>query len=157
MGASELLIRHVMYEAIQYSSYKTGRGQFVSQAIIEKKRLCYKAFDQTQVFPLAEQALAFLSQNNFLQDQLLNTQNSHWFAVSPKYVLGGTKIMYPVSFIVFGRIANDGNIMPTFIVPLGLKLNREAYIKWLEEVVLLQVKRVSVGSPCVWQQDPAPC
>lgn len=42
---------------------------------------------------------------------------------------------------VFGVITSNGDIMPPF--------NTEAYIKFLEEVVLPRVKRVGAGRPYV--------
>ncbi|XP_052832535.1 uncharacterized protein LOC128250757 [Octopus bimaculoides] len=54
-------------------------------------------------------------------------------------------------------ITSDGDVMLPFIFPHGLRINMEAYIKCLEEVVLSWVKRVAVRRPYVWQQDSAPC
>ena len=38
-----------------------------------------------------------------------------------------------------------------------IRLNKETFIKCLEEVVLPWIERLAAGRPCVWQQDSAPC
>ena len=38
--------------------------------------------------------------------------------------------------MVFGVVTSDGDVMPPFIFPHGLRLNMEANIKCLEELVL---------------------
>lgn len=58
---------------------------------------------------------------------------------------------------MFGVTTSDGNTMLPFILLQGLRPNMEAYIKCLEEVVLLWVKKVAVERPYVWQQASAPC
>ena len=45
------------------------------------------------------------------------------------------KIKYSVLIIVFRKVTSNGDIRPTVIFPRGLRLNTEAYIKYLEEVV----------------------
>ena len=42
----------------------------------------------------------------------------------------------PVCIIVFGVVTTDGDVLPSFVFPLGLTLNKETYIKCLADVVL---------------------
>ena len=48
----------------------------------------------------------------------------------------GTKTKCPVHIMMFGLVTSDNDIMSPFIFPNGLRLNMEAYIKYLEEVML---------------------
>ena len=50
----------------------------------------------------------------------------------------------------------SGGVITTFIFPYGLRVNREAYIKCLEEVVLPWFERVATRRPYVWQQESVP-
>ena len=75
----------------------------------------------------------FTDEKNFCQDQMLNSQNNHWLALSPKDVL---TVIKSAHIMVFGVVIGDGNDMPLFIFPRDLILNMEAYINCLEEVVL---------------------
>ena len=63
----------------------------------------------------------------------------------------------PVLIKVFGMATSDGDILCPFNFPNGFRFNTVAYIKCLEEVVLLWNERVTAGKTYVWQQDPAPC
>ena len=57
--------------------------------------------------------------------------------------------------MVFMMVTRNDNVMPPFIVPHGFTLSTEAYIKCLEEVVLLWIEREPAGRSFVWQQDDA--
>ena len=62
-----------------------------------------------------------------------------------------------VLILMFGVVTSDGVAMPTFIFPHGLRLNREVYIKCLEEVVRLMIKRVFTGRSYIWKQNRVLC
>ena len=52
----------------------------------------------------------------------------------------------------------DGDIIPLFIFSHGLRLNTEADVKCLEEVLLPWIERLTAWRrPYVWQQDSVPC
>ena len=73
----------------------------------------------------------------FSQDQMVN----HWLILSPFM-----KAKYPVHITVFGVVTSEGDIMLLFIFLHGLSLNRETYIKHLEEVVPAWIERVATSS-----------
>ena len=78
---------------------------------------------------------------------MVNSQNTHWLALSSQDVLILIKSKHPVHTMVFGVVTSNGNVMPSFIFPYGLRLNTEAYVNYLEKVVLPWIKRVFVGRP----------
>ena len=45
--------------------------------------------------------------------------------------------------MVFGLVTCNGGIMPPFFFPHGLRLNIEAYIRCLGEVLLLWIEKVA--------------
>ena len=57
------------------------------------------------------------------------------------------KSRHPIHMVV----TNHGDIMLSFIIPHGLRLNMEVYIKWLEEIVLPWIKRVTAERSYIWQ------
>lgn len=57
---------------------------------------------------------------------------------------------------VLGEVTSDGNVTLTFIFANGFWLIREAYIKYLEVVVVLWVMKVAARIDDTWQQDSAP-
>ena len=157
MGVSEFLIRQVVHENIRYFSYKMRRDQFLSQAMKDKRKDCAIKVLNKLKHPLQPNTLWFFSDEKcFCQNRMVNSQNDRWFALYPQDVPILMKTKHPVHIMVFGVVSSDGDIMPPFIFPHGLKLNTEAYIKCLEKVVLPWIVEVATGRPYVWQQDSAP-
>ena len=56
--------------------------------------------------------------------------------------------------MVFELVTSDGDVMTPLLHKL--RFNTEAYIKYLEEEVLLWIERVDAGRPYIWQQGSAP-
>ena len=48
-------------------------------------------------------------------------------------------------------VTSDGDVIPLSVFPDGFRLNTEANIKCLEEVVLFWIERVANRRPYVWQ------
>ena len=67
------------------------------------------------------------------------------------------KTKHPFNFMLFRVVTYDGDIRPLFIFPHGLTFNSRAYIKWLEEVTLSEIEKVTAGRPYVWKPDFVPC
>ena len=63
------------------------------------------------------------------------------------------KTKHPVHIIVFAVVTSNGDIMPPFVFLHGFKLNTEAYIKSMEEIVLFWIERVAAGRFCVWPHN----
>ena len=59
-----------------------------------------------------------------------------------RFIFTLMKCKHPVYIMVFGVVTSGGDIMSQFIFLHGLRLNMEAYIKCLEEVVLTRIKKV---------------
>lgn len=157
-GVSEFLIRQTVHEDIRYFSYKMRKGQFLSQAMKDKRKARAAKLLNKLKHPLLPNMLwVFSDEKNFCQDQMVNTQNNRWLAVSPKDVPRVMKNKYPANIMVFGVVTSDGDVMPPFMFPQGLRLNTDGYIKCLEEVVLPWIKGVAGERPYAWQQDSAPC
>ena len=60
------------------------------------------------------------------------------------------KIKQLVPSMVFGVVTCYRDIMHSFIFSHGLRLNRVAYSKCLENVTLPWIERVAVRRPCLW-------
>ena len=76
--------------------------------------------------PLLVNILRFFSDDkNFYQDQMVNSQNNHWLALSPQDVLVLMETKHPVHIMVF-RVVTIGDVMPPFIFPHDLRLNMAA-------------------------------
>ena len=70
--------------------------------------------------------------------------------LSPKDVLIVKKAEQPVHIMVLGVITNDGRIVYSFIFPHRFRFNMEAYIKYLMELLLSLIERVTAVKPYVW-------
>ena len=88
---------------------------------------------------------------------MVNSQNNNWLALSPKDELIVMKIKYPVHIMMFGMVSSNSDIINLLMYLHGLRLNTEANIKCLEEVVLIWIERVVAERPDIWKQDSALC
>ena len=140
---SEFLIRQVMHEDIWYFSYKIRNGQFLSQAMKEKRKDHTAKLLNKLKYSFEPNMLWFFPvEKNFCQDQIVNSQYNYWLTLFPQNVLILMKTKQPVHIMEFGVPATDGDVMPSYIFPCGSRLKTEAYIKCLEEVVLSWIERV---------------
>ena len=55
------------------------------------------------------------------------------------------------------RYRSDDDVVPPFISQYTHKLNMEAYIKCMENIVLSRTGTVTMERPYIWQQDLATC
>ena len=113
-----------MHEVIWYFSYKMRKGQFLSQAMNNKKKDCTtKFFNKSK----------HLQPNMLCFSEIVNSQKNHWLAFTLQDALIVIKTKYPVRIMVFWVVISDGDVMLPFtcILPHGLILNTEANIKCL--------------------------
>ena len=113
------------------------KEQFLSQAMKDKRKdRAAKLFNKLKHPPKQNMPWYFSDEKNCCWSLIVNSQNNHWLALSPQDVPIVMKSKHPVHIMVFGLVTSDGDIMPPFIFPHGLRFNTEAYIKCLEKVVL---------------------
>ena len=60
------------------------------------------------------------------------------------------KTIHLAHIIVYGMVTIDDDIIYPFIFPHDLKLNVEAYINYLEELVQTWIEREIAVTPNVW-------
>ena len=141
IGASEFLIRWVVHEDIQYFSYKMRKDNCLSQAMKNKrKELTAKPLNKLKHSIEPNMLWFFSSEKNFCKDQIVNSQNNCWLALSPQDVQI-LKTKYSVHIIMFRMVTSDGVVMHLFISPHGLNLN----MKCLMKLVLTWIKGVAAG------------
>ena len=135
------------------------KGQFLSHAIKDKKKDHATNLFNKLKHPLQPNILCFfLDEKNFCQDQMLNTENHLEYAMCPQDKSIMMKTKHPVHIMMFGVNSSDSDFTPQSIFPHGLRLNIEAYIKCIKEVVVLPwLKRVVAGRTYVKQKDSASC
>ena len=85
------------------------------------------------------------------------TKGVFWYLSEDKFICIVLKNKQAVCIMVFGVVSCDYDIMLPFIFPHGLRLNAEAYIKCLEEVVLIWITKVAAGRSYFLQPDNEPC
>jgi hypothetical protein len=108
------------------------------------------------IFFTDEKVFDLDSVSNSRLDRYLSSQKS---SEVPENVKFKFQTKHPQSVMVFGLVASDGKKMPPFFWPKGTKINADAYIDVLQNVVLPWIKR-NYRSPdirYIFQQDGAPC
>ena len=159
-------------EDLKSRSYRRRTGQFLSQKLQDRRHLkCSKLLNMLKHPKEPDMIWFFSDEKNFCQDQIHNSQNHRWIAKSPFSVKKGTKKVkklarkdipkvqktkFPATVMVLGVVSNEGDVMPPYVFPAGLKINTAVYIDVLEKVVVPWCKQVAGERPWVWQRDSAP-
>ena len=134
------------------------KGQFLSQVMKDKRKDHAAKLLNKLKHPLQLKILwLFSNEKNFCQDQMLNLQNNHQFALSLQDVLIVMKTNHLVHIMVFEVVISISDIIPPFTFPHRLRLHMEAYFKCLEEVELTWIEKMAAERPYVWQLDTVPC
>ena len=143
------------------------KGQFLSD------RKCFKTFDishtgwgRVNFYHRSQKTTGNIvlqnfwtnsDEKNFCHDQMVNSRKNRWLALPPQDAKILMKTKHSMYIKVFRVVTNDSDIMAPFIFLYGLRLNMEACIKCLEEVVLPWIKRIAAGRHYVLQQDSVLC
>ena len=132
---SEFLIGEGVHEDIYYLSYKIRKGHFYDKAWRKKIKTALQSFS-TNSSVLSNRIYFFSNERNLCQDQNMNSQNKRWFPLFLQNVPIKMKTNY-LGYIFLSEVVTSNNdVMSPFIVPRGLSLNMEPYIKCFEEVAL---------------------
>ena len=78
----------------------------------------------------------FIDEKKFIVDEVANRRNSKVIALNRSEVPSIMQSKNPASIMVFGDIASVDNVMPSYFIEVGLKINTVQYMKILERVVL---------------------
>ena len=94
----------------------------------ERNNRCAKPFNKLK-HPLQLNMFWFFSDDqNFCQDQIVNSQSNYWFARNPQDVPTVMKTKHPVHIMVFGVATHDSDVIPPFVFLHGFRHNTEALI-----------------------------
>ena len=120
--------------------------QFLSQVMNDKTKDHTARLLNKLNYPLQPNMLRFFSDE---KNQMVNSQNNCWLALSPQDVPILMKTKHPVHTMVLGVITSEGDVTVPFIFPHSPRLNMEAYNKCLMESVLPSIKRMAAGRPYI--------
>ncbi len=157
LNISEFVVRKKMAQDIRYKSYALRRGQFMSQAMKERRLEKAKLLLNKLKNPTGNGQLVFFSdEKNFSQVQKVNRKHERWLCadISDVPIVMATK--FPATVMVLGMVSNEADVMPPHIFAKGLKINTEEYVKVLKEVVKPWMDGVAAGRHYVFQQDGCP-
>ena len=106
--------------------------------------------------PNPNRLIFFSDEKNFTQDQKVNRRNNRWLCTSIDQVPIVMSTKFPATVMVLGVVSNEGDVMPPYFFPKGLKINMEELIKVLRDVVKPWMDRVAGDRHYIFQQDGAP-
>ncbi|QQP53619.1 Uncharacterized protein FKW44_006153 [Caligus rogercresseyi] len=158
VGVGNTTIQVCIKEDLRYNFYKRRKGQILTEKAQQNRLSKAQELLNKLKHPVHNETLWFFSdEKNFTQDQKHNSQNNRWCVKNPHEVpiVGQTK--FPAAVMVFGIISSNGDVMPPYFFPKGLRLNSEGYVALMKDVVAPWIKKVAAGRPYVFQQDSAPC
>ncbi len=157
LEVSELLIRKIVKEDIRYRSYSLRRGQFMTAAMKKTRYEKASTLLNSLIHPPVQDILIFFSdENNFSQDQKVNSRNNRWLCDYTSEVPIVIKTKFPATLMVLGVVSNKGDVMPPHVFETGFRVNTNVYIDVLTNMVKPWMDGVAAGRPYIWQQDGAP-
>ena len=141
----------------RHGSYVIKRGQFISEKSKEShsnrsKRLLNKLKNPAE----AGVIWFFLDEKNFDEAQKINRSNDRWLCSDLSEVPKAMCTKFPSSIMVLGVVSNERNVMSSYFIPLGFRINAAAYIELLETIVKSWINSVCNGRLYIFQQDLAP-
>ena len=156
-GVSHTTVQKILIKDGSYKSYALKRGQLLTPEMKEKRVERARVLLLRLKKPKASKQIIFFSdEKNFTQDQKVNRKNNRWLCrdISEVPVVMHTK--FPQTVMVLGVVSSEGDVMPPYFFPKGLKVNSEEYVKVLETVVKPWMDSVAGERHYVFQQDGAP-
>ena len=157
LNVSDSTVRKVVKKKLKRKSFALKKGQFMNAATKERRLEKAKKLFGRIKRPAERGALIFFSdEKNFTQDQKVNRKNNRWICEDRNDVPIVMSTKFPATVMVLGVISNEGDVMPPFFFPKGLKINADEYLKVMNDVVKPWMDTVAGGRHYIFQQDGAP-
>lgn len=100
--------------------------------------------------------LIFSQERKKTVDLSRNARNNRYLAYNVDQVPPVSQTKHPASAMMLGIIASDGQKMPPFWFPKGLRVGTKEYLKVMQTVVKPWLDKTYPDSNYCWQQDSAP-
>ena len=156
-NVSHTTVRKILIKEGNYKSYALKRGQLLTPEMKEKRvERARKLLLRLKKPKASKQIIFFSDEKNFTQDQKVNRKNNRWLCRSISEVPVVMHTKFPQAVMVLGVVSSDGDVMPPYFFPKGLKVNAEAYIEVIETVVKPWMDSIAGERHYVFQQDGAP-
>ena len=158
-GVSPQTIRNLIKHDLNLKCFKYQRRQVLSGPTI-KKRL-ERGREIKKVLSAAPRpSVIWTDEKNFTVERAWNRQNDRIWAHDLEGIPISKRTVFvrqhPAHVMVWGGVTDCGLKTPLIIIPEGVKVNTEVYIKMLRSEVLPWVKSQSWEHGYVFQQDGAP-
>ncbi|QQP55180.1 Transposable element tcb2 transposase, partial [Caligus rogercresseyi] len=154
LGVSKDTIRNAVQD-LGLVSYVRRRRQLLSDASKEtrgikgKKLLTWMKHNGSTVWIFSDKKL-------WTVDQVLNSRNDRYLAYCIEEVPSINTTKHPASAMMLGVVSSDGNRMPPFWFPKGLKIGAKEYLEVMQNVVKPWLDATYPEGNYVFQQDSAP-
>ena len=98
----------------------------------------------------------YSDEKNWTVDQARNAQNDRYIAYTAKDVPPINRTKHPAAAMMLGVVSSDGQRMPPFWFPCGLKVGTKEYLEVMEGTVKPWLDEHYPEGNYIWQQDGAP-
>ena len=155
LNISEATIRKAVHEDLRYKSYSLKVHQLLT-APQKAKRLARCELLLSSLKHKAAGHICFFSDEKiFVVDSKINRRNDRWLCQDPENVPVKMTTKHPALVMVLGVVSSLGHVMPPHFFEKGKSVNKDTYLKVLQEVVKPWIEEVASGRPYVFQQDSA--
>ena len=156
MNVNKSTIFRTVAKDLNMKSYCLRKRHLFTAALMKRRLIKGTALLNELKHGLSGHVIFFSKEKKFIQDKLHNRQNDRFITDDPEEVPIVMSTKFPTSVMVLDVVSSDGDAMPPYFFPEGLRVAANDYIKVLETVVKPWMVGVAGERPYVFQQDSAP-
>ncbi len=156
---SRRTISRVIKDDLGLHPYKLKRRQLLSEAT-KLKRLQRAKVLKSWYTDNPDVIVIFSDEKLFTVSRKFNPQNDRVLSQDIANVDPSIKYVYrtqkPSSIMIWCAVASNGKKSPVFRIPDGVKINKEVFLKFLQEKVMPWIRSEFSGKKICFTQDSAP-
>ena len=156
MKVKESTISRTVAKDLNMKSYCLRKHHLFTAALMEQRLIKGTALLNELKHGSSGHVRFFSDEKKLIQDKLHNQQNDCFFTDDPEEVPIVISTKFPTFVMVLGVVSSDGDIMPPYFFPKGLRMPANDYIKVLETMVKPWMVGVAGERLYIFQQDSVP-
>ena len=156
MNVNKSTISRTVAKDLNMKSYCLRKHHLLTAALMEQRLIKGTALLNELKHGSSGHVKFFSDEKKFIQDKLHNRQNNHFITDDPEEVPIVMSTKFPTSVMVLGIVSSNGDVMPPYFFPEGLRVAANNYIKVLQTVVKPWMVGVASKRLYVFQQDSVP-
>ena len=135
MNINKFTISRTVAKGLNMKSYCLRKCHLLTAALMEQQLIKGTALLNELKHGSSGHVRFFSDEKKFIQDKLHNRQNNRFITDDLEEVPIVMSTKFPTSVMVLSVVPSDGDVMPLYFFPKGLRMAANDYIKVLETMV----------------------